>query len=469
MQKRFLRLFFFLALTSLLGVLANAQNTLPADQIAQIDSLVTKTLADTGVPSASIAVVKDGRLVLAKAYGNARISPPMPARPDTRYAIGSISKQFTAASILFLQQEGKLSIDDPVSKYFPELTRANEVTIRELLSHTSGYQDYYPQDYVPEFMLHPGSTENILNTWAKRPLDFDPGTKWQYSNTNFTIAGAIVEKVSGEPIFRFLSEGVFKPLEMNSVFDIDHNQPAAADALGYFSYGTGPNRVQPKEGDGWLFAAGELAMTPSDLAKWDIAMMNESLLQPASYHRMETDTVLKNGVATGYGLGVDVSTHDGHRVISHNGEVSGYTTLNAVFPDDHMAVIVLTNKMAGTAYGPIGRGIIRILLAAVTPQNSQASQRVHAILGQFQNGKIDRSQFTDECNIYFNADALRDYAATLAGLGEPKSITSRNEEGRGGMTFRSWDVSYGSKQFEVTEYEQPDGKLEQFLVLPVSR
>lgn len=469
MQKRFLRLFFLLALVCLPGVLVSAQEALLADQIAQIDSLVTKTLAATGVPSASIAIVKDGRLALAKAYGNARISPPMPARPDTRYAIGSISKQFTAASILFLQQDGKLSIDDPVGKYFPDLTRANEVTIRELLSHTSGYQDYYPQDYVPEFMLHPGTTENTLSTWAKRPLDFDPGTKWQYSNTNFVIAGAIVEKVSGEPLFRFLSERIFKPLEMNSVFDIDHNQPAAADALGYFSYGTGPNRVQPKEGDGWLFAAGELAMTPADLAKWDIAMMNESLLQPASYRRMETETVLRNGVSTGYGLGVDVGTRDGHRTVSHNGEVSGYTALNMVFPDDHMAVIVLTNKMAGTAYGPIGRGIIRILLAAATPQNSQASQRVRTILGQLQNGKLDRSQFTSSCNLYFNADALRDYAATLAGLGEPKSINPRGEEGRGGMTFRSWDVNYGSKQFEVTEYEQPDGKLEQFLVLPLSR
>jgi CubicO group peptidase (beta-lactamase class C family) len=457
-----------LVVACLLASFAPAQSSLPSEQVAQIDRLVTRTLADSGVPSASIAVVKDGRLVLVKAYGDARISPATPARPETRYAIGSISKQFTVAAMLFLQQDGKLSIDDRVGKYLPDLTRANEVTIRQLLSHTSGYQDYYPQDYVPEFMQRPGTTANILDTWAKRPLDFDPGTKWQYSNTNFVIAGAIVEKVSGEPLFRLLGERIFQSLGMNSVFDIDHNQPAPADALGYFSYGASPNRVQVKEGDGWLFAAGELAMTPADLSKWDIAMMNESLLQPASYRQMETETLLKNGAGTGYGLGLDVSFWEGHRAISHRGEVSGYTATNAVLPDDRIAVVVLTNKMAGTADGPIAHGIVSILLADSTVQNSQARERVRTILRQLQSGHLDRSQFTADCNLYFNSEALHDYAATLAGLGEPQIVTLNTERPRGGMIFRSWSVQYHDKQFEVTEYEQPDGKLEQFLVLPAA-
>ncbi|MBV9435064.1 MAG: beta-lactamase family protein [Acidobacteria bacterium] len=443
-----------------------AQNGLTPQQVAQIDELVSRTLTESGVPSASIAVVKDGNLALAKGYGNARISPPLAAKPKTRYAIGSLSKQFTAAAILLLQQQHKLSIDDSVAKYLPALTRANEVTIRELLSHTSGYQDYYPQDYVPEFMQQPGSTQQILDTWAKRPLDFDPGTKWQYSNTNFVIAGAIAEKVAGEPLFKFLNDRIFRQLGMSSVFDIDHNQPAPADALGYFSYGTGPNRVQKKEGDGWLFAAGELAMTASDLAKWDISMMNESLLQPASYRQMGTEMMLKSGVGAGYGLGVVVSIWETHRRISHTGEVSGYTTMNAVFPDEHLAVVVLTNKMAGTAASPIGDGIARILFTQTTAQDVREAGRVKTILGQLQSGTIDRTQFTESCNLYFSNDAVHDYAATLAGLGEPQSITLNKEGPRGGMMFRSWHVSYAAKEFEVTEYEQSDGKLEQFLVLP---
>ena len=160
---------------------ANAQTQLPADITEKIDKLATETLARTGVPSASIAVVKDGQIVYVKAYGEAKLEPKTPATSQMRYSIGSISKQFTAAAILLLQEQRKLSLDDKVAKYIPDLTRANEVTIRQLLSHTSGYQDYWPQDYVMKPMLGPTTARKIMDTWAKKPLDFEPGTKWQYS------------------------------------------------------------------------------------------------------------------------------------------------------------------------------------------------------------------------------------------------------------------------------------------------
>ena len=151
-----------------------------------------------------------------------------------RYSIGSISKQFTAAALLMLQEQGKLSLDDKVGKYIPDLTRANEVTIRQLLSHTSGYQDYWPQDYVMPGMLKPVTAQQIMDTWAKKPLDFDPGTKWQYSNTNYVIAGAIAEKVAGMPLWQFLEQRIFKPLGMSSAYDIDRTR---ADRVG------GPHRL----------------------------------------------------------------------------------------------------------------------------------------------------------------------------------------------------------------------------------
>ena len=188
---------------------------------ARIDKAAADSLASTGVPSASVAVVKDGKIAYLKAYGDAKLDPKTPATSTMRYSIGSISKQFTATAVLMLAEHGKLSLDDKVGKYIPDLTRANEVTIRQLLSHTSGYQDYWPQDYVMPGMLQPVTAEKIMDTWGKIPLDFDPGTKWQYSNTNYVIAGVIVEKVSQMPLLTFLQQNIFKPLSMTSVANID--------------------------------------------------------------------------------------------------------------------------------------------------------------------------------------------------------------------------------------------------------
>src|SRR5258708_18223955 len=218
------------------AAVAQTRPTLSADLRSGIDDLAKQTLARTGTPSASVAVVQGGKIVYVQAYGDARLDPRTPARPEMRYSIGSISKQFTAAAILLLAEEGKLSLDDKVSKFVPGLTRGNEVTIRQLLSHTSGYQDFWPQDYVPPLMLKSISAAAILDMWAKKPLDFDPGTKWQYSNTNYVIAGLIVEKASGKSLLQFLRERVFKPLGMESVTDTDQAKLPAGDPQCYFRY-----------------------------------------------------------------------------------------------------------------------------------------------------------------------------------------------------------------------------------------
>src|ERR1700691_5193269 len=187
---------------------------LPPQAVAQIDAAAENALADSGAPSVSIAVVKDGRIAFVKAYGNARLKPITAALPEMRYSIGSVSKQFTAGAILLLVEDGKLSLDDKVARYLPNLTRANEITIRQLLSHTSGYQDYYPLDYVAPFMLKPVTATDILNRWARKPLDFDPGTRWQYSNTNYVAAGRIIEEVTRAPLMTFLRARIFQPLGM---------------------------------------------------------------------------------------------------------------------------------------------------------------------------------------------------------------------------------------------------------------
>jgi CubicO group peptidase (beta-lactamase class C family) len=305
-----------------------------------------------------------------------------------RYSIGSISKQFTTTAILLLVEDGKLSLDDHVSRWFPDLTRANEITIRQLLSMTSGYQDFWPQDYLMPGMMKDATPEEILRGWARKPLDFDPGTKWQYSNTNYVIAGLIAEHVSGQPLVDFLREHVFRPLNMTSVVNTDETALPGSDPMRYMRYGLGRPRPAPKEGRGWMFGAGELAMTARDLALWDIAVMNQTVLRPSSYVEMQRETLLMNGAPTGYGLGVSVAVIDTRRTISHSGEVSGFTARNDVYPDQRAAVVVMVNLDATNASGMIASRVAKILFANTDP--TSVIEEARRIFDDLQHGRIDR-------------------------------------------------------------------------------
>ena len=453
------------------AAVANGQlqvNRIAADTAGKIDQVANLALQQTGVPSASLAVVQNGQIVYTKGYGKARLDPPEAAEPSMRYSIGSVSKQFTAAAILLLEQQGKLSLDDKVAKYLPDLTRASEVTIRMLLSHTSGYQDYWPEDYLMPPMYEPTTSQHIIETWGKKPLDFDPGTKWQYSNTNFVIAGRIVEMVSEEPVMQFLEEHIFRPLGMKEVWNSDLKKLGETDAEGYTRYALGPLRPAPKEGAGWMFAAGELAMPAYDLAQWDISLMDRSLLSEKSYGEMFTAVKLKDGSDSHYSLGLSVRDTGGHLLLEHSGEVMGFTSENYVYPNDKVAIAVLTNQDAARAAGVIARGLAPLLLGATHEGPNAAEAQALELFKHFQQGKIDRSLFTPWCNAYFSQQALEDFQSSLAPLGEPTSVKQIGEELRGGMTFRIFRVEFpnGGKPLIITTYTEPDGKLEQFLVLP---
>lgn len=443
---------------------AQAVDSIDPDLRGRIDRIATSVLDQTGVPSASVAVVKGGKLVYAHAYGKARLDPPTPATPDMRYSIGSISKQFTATAILLLQEQGKLSVDDPVSKYVPGLTRGDEVTIRQILSHTSGYQDYWPEDYVMTPMLKPETAQQIIETWAKKPLDFDPGTKWQYSNTNYVIAGQIVEKVSGERLMDFLAEHVFRPLGMRSVWNSDEAKLTQVDATPYYRHALGPLRVAPKEGRGWMFAAGELAMTAHDLALWDESLIAQTVLKPESYKQMFTAVKLKDGSDSHYGLGVFISDRDGHRDISHSGEVSGFVSDNEVLVDDGAAVAVLTNQDAVGAASTIARLAAPAVLGSDV--GTPAERQALAIYRDLEKGQIDRSLLAPNLSDYFTQEALDDFRTSLGPLGEPLSLQQAGESLRGGMTFRAFRIVYPGKRLTLTTYTYPDGKLEQYLIAP---
>ncbi|HEY8134125.1 MAG TPA: serine hydrolase domain-containing protein, partial [Thermoanaerobaculia bacterium] len=431
---------------------------------SNVDKAVNEILAKTGAPSASIAVVKDDKIIYTHAYGNARIDPPMLATPEMRYSIGSISKQFTAAAILMLAEEGKLSLDDKLVRWLPDLTRAGDVTLRELLSMTSGYQDFWPQDYVMPRMLEPVTAQEILNDWARKPLDFEPGTKWQYSNTNYVIAGVIVEKVAGMPLLDLLQRRVFGPLQMSSVFNTDLSGLGPNDPTRYLRYALGPLRPAPKEGRGWMFAAGELAMTPRDLALWDISMIDQTILKPASYRALETEVQLANGVGTRYALGLGVGITDGRRFVSHGGEVSGFTATNTVYPDDRAAVVVLTNLDATGASSQIATRIANLLFATTDPATEKTKEQMRKIFEGLQKGQIDRSQLTSNANAYFTDQALKDFASSLSPLGTPQEFSQSSQSLRGGMTLRRYRIRFSQKNLTLTTFILPDGKIEQYQI-----
>ena len=447
---------------------AKSFTTTPEDSTLarQVDSIAMQVLRENGAPSASVAVVLHGNIVYAHAYGYAKINPNVAATPDMRYAIGSISKQFTAAAILLLEQEGRISLNDPISRWLPNLTRANEITVREILSHTSGYQDFWPQDYVPPMMFKPMPPEEILKRWAMRPLDFEPGTRWQYSNTNFVIAAQIVEKITGEPFFNFLKNNILIPLGLSSAVNFDKGNMSQTDPSGYMRYGLGPLRPAPEEGSGWMAGAGELAMTPTDLANWDISLINESLLDPESYHQMEEEVRLKNGAGTNYGLGVEVGIEDGHFTISHSGEVSGFTSDNIVFPKESAAVVVLTNQDAASTAAVIANRIKNILFSTQDAETKMRTDQAKKIFEGLQQGMIDRSLFTSDANSYFSALALKDFQSSLGPLGTPKAVMQTSQEKRGGMLERSFRVILPNRTLRVWTYQMPDGMLEQYQVAP---
>ena len=443
---------------------AGAEVSLDAPLRAAIDAAARDALAATGAPSASVAVVRHGAIAYVQAYGSARLDPAEPARPAMRYSIGSVSKQFTATAILMLADEGKLSLDDPVGKFVPGLTRGNEVTIRQILSHTSGYQDYWPQDYVPPFMLQPTTAQAILDRWAKKPLDFEPGTQYQYSNTG--LRDRRPHRREGERACRCCDSspsGSFALSRWRASPTSISRTLGDTDPAAYLRYALGPPRIALKEGKGWLFAAGELAMTAEDLARWNIAMLQQKLLKPASYRQQQREVLRTDGLGVSYGLGVEVTKRNGHRLLAHGGEVSGFTASNLVFPDDGAAVTVLVNQDSIDTAGELVGRIADLLLVKGGAEPAEA--RARRILEGLQAGKLDRSELTPNANAYFTEQAVGDFAASLGPLGAPSEVRQTRSNDRGGMTFRLFEVKFPKKKVAIWERDLPDGKIEQFEVM----
>ncbi|PLK24341.1 serine hydrolase [Novosphingobium sp. TH158] len=458
------------------AVIAVAAVTLPAisfaqelspDEAARIDAAVTKVLTETGVPAAQVSVVRDGRIVLSRAWGKASRSQPV-ARADMRFQVASISKQFLGALMLMLEDEGKLSLDDKVAKWLPEVTGADRITVRQLLNHTSGLQDYWPQDFAFAAMEKPVSPRDIVERWGRKPLDYEPGTRWQYSNTGYVVAGMIAEKAGGAHLWYQFEKRIFKPLGIDPVPIDSTTGPAFPE--GHNRFALGPVRPATPPARGWLWAAGELAMSAQDLAKWNIARIERKLLPPEDWEEMERPAILKGGTTSNYGLGVFKVTSGGRTLIDHGGASVGFLSLNRVWPDARAAVSVLTNGDFGGAQDKISDAVAEIVL----PRGPQASlaetprtEDARSVLAGLAKGTIDPARFTENARYYFTPATLADYRETLARLGEPTAIEPlRSPRLRGGFVNRVFKVSWPGRSLYLSTYAEAgdQGCWEQFML-----
>jgi CubicO group peptidase (beta-lactamase class C family) len=318
-------------LIALAALLPGSQATSNGSLESRLDSAAKAGIDSGRMVGFSLAVIEDGKVALEKQYGLASIRRKTPVNADSEFAIGSVSKQFTAACILLLQEDGKLSLTDPVGKFFPDMTDSGTITIRDLLNHVSGYLDWYPLDYLDSRLAHDVPSEYVRHTYGTMPLDFQPGSFYSYSNTGYLIAAMIVEKASGKRFFDFLSQRILKPLRMDHTYEYRQTGPRFTER--YTRFFQAPLEVAVKEAPGWCLGAGGLVSTPDDLAKWDIALMNGQVLKPNSWALMTQPRTLSGGGTSMYALGLVASHYKGHVIYVHSGGMAGSITENLICPD----------------------------------------------------------------------------------------------------------------------------------------
>ena len=435
--------------------------------LAAIDGYVARQAKEKGFVGLSLAIMQNGKVVLARGYGKSSLAHGAPVDVDTAFAVGSITKQLASACVFLLAEDGKLSVDDKVARYYPDLTRASEISLYDLMTHASGYPDYYPLDFVDRRMDKPILHDALIRQYAGGKLDFDPGTRFSYSNTGYVILGRVVEKVSGEPFGKFLERRILKPLGMDhTVFE---PKPGGKGlAAGHTAFALGEPEVSRPEGDGWLYAAGALYSTASDLARWNLALMEGKILEPESFQRMTAPRKLASGKVENYGCGIGVSQRGGETVLAHTGAVSGFLAYSAMIPRTRSASVLLSNGDYLDA-GSLQREIVALLLqqeGGNTPKVEGSSPKEVALdmLHQMQAGAVDRGKLGEEFNHYLTDAKIREAAARLEALGEPRSVEVESVSERGGMEVATIRFTFETAAAKALLYRTPDGKIQQFLL-----
>jgi CubicO group peptidase (beta-lactamase class C family) len=432
---------------------------------AQLDSTIRRAVAEKHIVGLSVGVMQNGKVVLERAYGVRDLATKAPATTQTMFAIGSVTKQFTCSALLMLAEQHKLSLMDPVAKYFPTLTRAKDITLLDLGGHLSGYRDYYPLDFVDQEMQKPATADQIITEYATRPLDFPPRSRWSYSNTGFLILGRVIEKVSGEPFGAFLTRRIFTPLELTRT--AYEPAPTGRDmAQGYTSFGLAEAMPAAPEAKGWAGSAGAIWSTATDLLTWDRALLDHTLISDSSYKVITKAQRLTDGRSSGYGCGEGVNDRGAAIVLSHGGAVSGFVAQNTVIPATRSAVVLLSN----TDFSPIGalnQELVQKLLPrgvdAPVVAGHSAVDAAKKFLLELEKGDVDRSTLGSDFNLFLTPTAVAAGRKALNDLGPIANVRVANTSERGGMEVATVLFDVGKTQARGLMYRTPDGKVQEFL------
>ena len=351
---------------------------------AVADSLVYTYLAETRAPSAAFAVIRGNDTLAYGAHGLADVQAWRAPTAATIYEIGSITKQFTSAAIMKLVEQGKVKLDDDLSKYVPQFPlQGKKVSIRQLLNHTSGIHSYTASSNWQKTWNDALTPDAIVKFVAADTFDFAPGTAYRYNNTGYVLLGMVIEKASGQKYATYLDTQFFKPLGLKSMSYCPSKAPNTTFALGYSK---GPNAaVRAQFMDlSHPFSAGALCSTVGDYVMWQRALDGGKVVSPASYALMSTADTLNNGRKINYGFGLVPGVYQGHKTISHTGGIPGFATAATYVPDDNLSIVVFTNydaespnrlvqNLLRVAYGeaPVGRGAAPAQPAAATLSSAE--------------------------------------------------------------------------------------------------
>jgi len=324
-----------------------AQNGLAQSSNSRMDQIVQSYVSNKQFMG-SVLVAHASDVLFSKGYGSANLEWNIPDSPATKFRLGSVTKQFTAASILLLEERGKLKVGDPVKKYLPDAPAAwDKITIFHVLTHTAGIPNFTSFPDYPSLEPFPTTTEKLVARFRDKPLDFEPGEKWSYSNSGYVLLGYLIEKIGGESYGKFVQENIFTPLDMK---DSGYDSNSAIIERRAAGYGRGPNGTIANAGYVDMtvpHAAGALYSTTEDLLRWEQGLFGGKLLSAASLQKMTT------AFKSDYAFGLQVHTLNKHKVIDHNGGIEGFSTMLAYYPEDKITVVVLANLTGTPAPGEI--------------------------------------------------------------------------------------------------------------------